>query len=103
MGSTLRANDLRHHPRAPDRCQRHHEERRRADLTNRSAAIVVTTIFEPRWLQGYLDNLRAHERDRDTSIYIIIDKKTPATVATAAQAAVKAGFKVFCPTLEEQE
>jgi hypothetical protein len=72
-------------------------------VSNRTAAIVVTTIFEPRWLQGYLDNLRAHGRERDTSLYIIIDRKTPPTVAAAAQAAVKAGYKVFCPTLDEQE
>jgi hypothetical protein len=65
-------------------------------------AIVVTTIFEPKWLQGYLDNLREHGRDSDTSILIIIDRKTPASVAAAAQAAAKAGFRVSCPTLDEQ-
>jgi hypothetical protein len=69
---------------------------------NRKAAIVVTTIFEPKWLQGYLDNLRAHDRAASTTIYIIIDRKTPASVAVAAKAAAEAGFRVQCPTLDEQ-
>jgi len=65
-------------------------------------AIVVTTIFEPAWLQGYLDNLRTHGHDQTTRIIIIIDQKTPASVLQAAAAAQHAGFDVVCPTLEEQ-
>ncbi|HZR35116.1 MAG TPA: hypothetical protein VFA75_07050 [Nevskia sp.] len=64
--------------------------------------IVVTTIFEPAWLQGYLDNLRAHGRERETTLRIICDRKTPATVYEAAAAARKQGFRIDCPSLEEQ-
>jgi len=71
-------------------------------VSKRQTAIVVTTIFEPKWLQGYLDNLRAHGREKDTALYIIIDRKTPPTVAEAARDAVKKGFRVECPTLDEQ-
>lgn len=67
-----------------------------------SVDIVVTTIFEPAWLQGYLDNLRAHGREQQVTIRIIGDRKTPPTVAAAAAAAARDGFQIDCPTLDEQ-
>jgi hypothetical protein len=69
----------------------------------RAADIVVTTIFEPAWLQGYLDNLRAHGRERDVVLRIICDRKTPASVYEAAAAAARQGFLIDCPSLEEQD
>lgn len=68
----------------------------------RTTDIVVTTIFEPEWLRGYLDNLRAHGREAETTIRIICDRKTPASVHAAAVAAGEEGFNVDCPTLDEQ-
>ena len=65
--------------------------------------IVVTTIFEPAWLQGYLDNIRQYGREREVTLRIIADKKTPSTVFDAASAAKRDGFLVDCPTLDEQE
>lgn len=64
--------------------------------------IVVTTIFEPAWLRGYLDNLTAHGRKETVTIRIICDRKTPASVWAAAAAARRDGFAVDCPTLDEQ-
>jgi hypothetical protein len=69
----------------------------------RKTDIVVTTIFEPAWLAGYLDNLRAHGRSDDVTLRIICDRKTPATVYAAAQAAQREGFHIDCPTLDEQQ
>lgn len=69
---------------------------------SRQFDIVVTTIFEPQWLQGYLENLRRHGHDRNTTIRIIIDRKTPASVIAAAREAQAAGFSVDCPDLDEQ-
>lgn len=66
-------------------------------------AIVCTTIFQPAWLQGYLDNLRRYGRERSTAMIIIIDRKTPDTVIAAAAKARADGFDVRCPTLDEQE
>jgi reversibly glycosylated polypeptide len=65
-------------------------------------AIVCTTIFEPAWLAGYLENLRAHGRDQDTAMIIIIDRKTPPTVAEAAAKARAQGYDVRLPSLDEQ-
>ncbi len=68
-----------------------------------STAIVLTTIFEPAFLPGYLDTLRRAGREATTTIYVICDRKTPATMYAACQQACRDGFKVVCPTLEEQE
>lgn len=70
---------------------------------SRKTDIVVTTIFEPSWLSGYLDNLRKYGREQEVTLRIICDRKTPATVFAAADAARGNGFNVDCPTLEEQE
>ena len=69
---------------------------------SRKTDIVVTTIFEPAWLEGYLANLRAHGREEEVTLRIICDRKTPGTVYEAADAAVRQGFDVDCPTLDEQ-
>jgi hypothetical protein len=68
----------------------------------RATDVVVTTIWEPAWLAGYLDNLRAHGREHEVTVRIICDQKTPVSVYAAAAEARKAGFRVVCPTLEEQ-
>lgn len=69
---------------------------------SRRTAIVVTTIFEPDFLGGYLQNLRAAGRDDATTISIIADRKTPGTVAQVAERARREGFDVRCPSLDEQ-
>jgi hypothetical protein len=66
------------------------------------AAIVVTTIFEPTFLDGYIDNLRRHDRG-DVDVIVIIDRKTPPTVARRCAELAREGWRVFCPTLDEQE
>ena len=62
------------------------------------ADIVVTTIFEPRFLDGYVANLERH--GHDSGIIIIPDRKTPRSVY---EAAAKYPGRVLCPTLDEQE
>jgi Reversibly glycosylated polypeptide len=66
-------------------------------------AIVCTTIFEPRFLDGYLDNIARHDRIESVEMFVIIDRKTPPTVTVACADARKRGFRVHCPSLEEQE
>jgi hypothetical protein len=68
----------------------------------RRTDIVVTTIFEPAWLAGYLDNLRRHGHEASVTLRIICDRKTPASVYAAAGQARAAGFRIDCPTLDEQ-
>lgn len=69
----------------------------------RKTDIVLTTIFEPAWLPGYLANLKIHGRMDDVTLRIICDRKTPASVYAAASEARRAGFNIDCPTLDEQQ
>lgn len=69
----------------------------------RTFDIVVTTIFEPAWLDGYLNNIETHGHADAVTIRIIADRKTPASVFEAAAAAGRRGFSIDCPSLEEQE
>lgn len=71
-------------------------------MTPKRAAIVVTTIFEPAFLSGYLENLDTYGRRDSADLFVIVDRKTPATVAAACAAARREGFRVHCPTLDEQ-
>ena len=66
-------------------------------------AIVVTTIFDAAFLPGYLRSIRAVGRELDTTVYIIADRETPASVPQAAERARREGFDVRCPALDEQE
>ena len=65
--------------------------------------IVVTTIFEPTWLDGYLDNIGAHGHTDSVTIRIICDRKSPPSVYDAARQAAKRGFSIDCPDLDEQQ
>lgn len=65
--------------------------------------VVVTTIFEPAWLDGYLENLTAHGHEDAVTIRIICDRKSPASVYETARRAADRGFSIDCPDLEEQE
>src|SRR6266852_6099969 len=60
-------------------------------------AIVVTTIFEPLFIDGYVENLRRFGRE-NVEIIVIIDRKTPPTVAERCK-----HLGLLCPTLDEQE
>jgi hypothetical protein len=70
---------------------------------SRLTAIVVTTVFEPAFLDGYLEELRAADMEHDTRIVIVPDRKTPASVMRAAAAAKRNGYVVDCPGIEEQD
>jgi hypothetical protein len=63
------------------------------------ADIVVTTIFEPRFLDDYVENLERHGHD-DVGVIIIPDRKTPRSVY---EAAAKHPGRVLCPDIDEQE
>ena len=75
----------------------------RFQLERNKVDIVVTTIFEPQWLDGYLGNIRMYGREEQVTVRIIIDRKTPPSVIAAAESARQQGFKVDCPSLHEQE
>ncbi|MBI3866661.1 MAG: hypothetical protein HY290_32675 [Planctomycetia bacterium] len=69
----------------------------------RNTSIVCTTIFPPNFLEGFLAEIRESGCRETTTIYIIGDRKTPESVWKATAHARRNGFRVECPTLEEQE
>ncbi|HXG59021.1 MAG TPA: hypothetical protein VNL91_08350 [Thermoanaerobaculia bacterium] len=72
-------------------------------MESRRCAIVVTTIFPPQFLDGYVSNLRHYDRTASTEIIVIPDRKTPPSVYERCAAHAAAGIRVVCPTLTEQE
>lgn len=68
----------------------------------RPVTLVVTTIYEPSFLGGYIDNIRRFGHDERTRIIVIVDRKTPRTVEEACRSARASGFDVACPSLDEQ-
>src|SRR5690349_19609053 len=69
----------------------------------RKTAIVATTIFEPEFLDGYQRSITSAGRLDQTTLYVIPDRKTPASVFAAAAMCRDRGFHVVCPSLGEQE
>jgi hypothetical protein len=68
----------------------------------RNAALVVTTIFEPTFLDVFVQNFLRHGHAGDVTVYVIIDRKTPVSVAEACAAASRRGVRTLCPSLDEQ-
>jgi len=68
-----------------------------------NTCIVVTTIFEPRFLDGYLSNIDKYGRRDSVEIIVIVDKKTPPSVEASCEIARNRGFRIECPSLNEQE
>ncbi len=69
----------------------------------RRTDVVVTTIFEPQWLDGYLQAIEDNDQKDWVTLRIICDRKTPDSVASAAAQAQARGFAIDCPSLQEQE
>src|SRR5689334_18579955 len=72
-------------------------------MPSRKTSIVVTTIFEPDFIAGYIENVRAHGRSGHVDLIVIVDRKTPASMPQACAEYRAKGNSVHCPSLEEQE
>jgi hypothetical protein len=68
-----------------------------------SASLVLTTIFEPAVLTGYLSNFRKYGRLDQVRVVLIADRKTPASAWRLCQEISADGLRCSCPSLEEQE
>ncbi len=68
-----------------------------------SATVVLTTIFEPAALAGYLANFQRFGRLDQVRVVLIADRKTPQSAWRVCQEMTAAGLECQCPTLDEQE
>ncbi len=66
------------------------------------AAIVCTTILEADFLPALCRNLHHHGRERQTTIWIIPDRRTPRIAAARTAERRSQGFDVRYVTLEQQ-
>ena len=71
-------------------------------MPNRKAALVVTTIFEPKFLPDFVNNFRRYGRADAVEIIVIPDRRTPPSVASACARATRDGVRTACPSLDEQ-
>ena len=65
--------------------------------------MVLTTVFEPVALNGYLSNFRNFGHLEQVRVILIADRKTPPSAARICQEVSAAGLSCRCPSLEEQE
>ena len=72
-------------------------------MSSVKAALVLTTIFDPKLLDDYLENFRAFGHLEKVTVYVIPDRKTPQAAYDRCHELNKKGLKTICPTLEEQE
>jgi len=68
-----------------------------------TCALVLTTIFDPVLLEGYLTNFMTYHHLDQVKVFVIPDRKTPTVVYDRCRSLKKRGLDVKCPTLDEQE
>lgn len=68
-----------------------------------TCGLVLTTIFDPASLDGYLENFRTFGHLDQVKVFVIPDRKTPPAAYARCQSLCSGGLDVVCPTIEEQE
>jgi hypothetical protein len=68
-----------------------------------SAALVMTTIADPEILEDYRRNFERFGHLEHVKVFIIPDRKTPASAYDRCAQLRRSGMQVVCPTIEEQE
>lgn len=68
----------------------------------KNCGIVITSIFDNGWLERMYEELRSSGELESTTIYYIIDYKTPKTIPEKISQLKSRGMKIVSPSLEEQ-
>lgn len=66
-------------------------------------ALVVTTMGDGEFLESYCSQAEIEDVKSNLEIFVIPDKKTPSNLYVKCQNLKERGFKIYCPTLIEQE
>src|SRR3989442_15113652 len=69
----------------------------------KKVAVVVTTIYEPAFLSGYMENVANHGHTGEVEFLVIPDRQTPRSVYERCAFYRTQGYAVLSPTIEEQE
>src|SRR5579871_1620346 len=68
-----------------------------------TATLVLTTIADPKILEGYRDNFARHGHLDQVDVIVIPDRKTPSAAFETCEHLAQCGLKIICPTLDEQD
>jgi hypothetical protein len=68
-----------------------------------TAALVMTTIADPVILEDYMANFEKYGHLDSVKVFVIPDRKTPASAFERCASLRRKGLQVVCPTLDEQE
>lgn len=68
----------------------------------KKCGIVITSIFDNGWLERMYSELEVSGELEDTSVYYIVDYKTPNTIAEKIAKFNRMGMKIIAPNLDEQ-
>ena len=68
-----------------------------------SAALVLTTIADPVIFEDYIQNFEKFGHLDNVKVFVIPDRKTPASAFERCTQLRQRGLQVVCPTLEEQD
>ncbi len=72
-------------------------------MTDRTAALVLTTINDPIVLDACYENFARYGHLDQVTCYLIIDKKTPDAAIERCRTLQGRGWDVRCPSLAEQD
>jgi hypothetical protein len=72
-------------------------------MSSRKAAVVVTTIGEPHFLDGYVASIDKHDHTGAVDIIVIPDRKTPASVGIHCAELRDRGYSIVCPAIADQD
>lgn len=64
--------------------------------------IVITSIFDNGWLERMYEELKQSEELENTTVYYIIDYKTPKDISEKISKLKLKGMKIVAPSIEEQ-
>ncbi len=67
------------------------------------AALVLTTIFDPVILDDYHANFNRYGRLEDVEVFVIPDRKTPASAYETCERLSLSGLKITMPSVQEQD
>ena len=65
--------------------------------------IVVTTIGDGSFLEGFCQQATAEGLQGEISFHVIPDRKTPNGLRARCDELARQGFRIVCPTIEEQD
>jgi hypothetical protein len=71
-------------------------------MSLKKVGIVLTSIFDNGWLERITNEIEISGEKENTTIFYIVDFKTPPIIFLKVKSFIGLGFKIQAPTIEEQ-